>query len=301
MGQTNGTTGSSKGFRFLNPFLAVLLGIGLLLPQGATAKEAKEEGATRDLNIHFFGLVAGLPDAGLTVPPSSTVTIQIVLLAERGHTPASLSVDITPETKGSLEDGLIQNGQLVKVQLSLRSGRLVVKRIKEAGIGFFVGTLSDVPGGTLTLPVSTDQTVTVLVGNLSDIPLSFVITPTTDLEVEGRQTEGLSRPAGETSSPKRPVGRPSGQPSRPSKPEGDMATDRGAELSVLGNLTQTQPQMSETASGRTLKNGDQVVVEVTVLGSQLVATEIRVVFRGQAPSSQVQIPNLSPGASQMKP
>lgn len=304
MRRGDGSVSAPTGSRVLKLFLALLFSVGLLLPQGATGQQTQPSQKRRSLNIGVIGFLAGLPEGGLATPPSAAITARLALPAERGHVQAPLSVDITPETRVSLEDEVIQNGQFVRMKLGVQDGRLVVERIHEAAIGIFPGILASVPGGGVTLPVSTDQTVTLLVAGLPDLPLSFVITPGTDVESQGQEFEGFGRPgkgqladqlSGQLSRPTRPVARPGGQPSgtggQSSKPD-SMASQVDFESSVLGSLIAIRPGSltAETAPGRTLRNGDRVAVELTVLGGQLVAIEIK--SRGQAPTGQQQQPQL---------
>lgn len=155
---------------FSNLITALLLLVGLFLPGTAAA----------ELKLEFIGFLAGLTDeAGLSLPPASTVTAQIELPLERGSALASFGIDFTPQTQVKLRSAVVRNGQLVKVRLVVRDGGLVVKRIREAEVGQFFGTVADLPDGALALPVEADQPITLLLGDLADLPLQVVITPLT--------------------------------------------------------------------------------------------------------------------------
>lgn len=164
---------SHRGFRTWKLIAVALLSTWFLVPQAAAG----------DVEIEFTGFLKGLPDAGLTLPPSTTVTATIQVPVERDSTQVSFDIDFTPLTEVDLETVLLLNGQLVKVELVLQSGRLVVKEIDEVEFGEVSGTATNVPGDTLTLPVSSDQTVILLLGGLQELPLNFTITPRTETEL----------------------------------------------------------------------------------------------------------------------
>lgn len=169
MRQRNKFVRAHRRFAVLTAWLAVGLGVGLLLPQGTAASG----------EIELTGFLAGLPPEGLTLPPASTVTARIELPLERGSTRQPFTIDFTPQTRVELEIPRIENGELVDVELVIQGGRLMVTKIGEATVAELFGTLANLPGGAVTLPVTADQTATLLLGGLPNQSVQFIITSRT--------------------------------------------------------------------------------------------------------------------------
>ena len=130
-----------------------------------------------------------VPGGSLALPVSSNVTITLFLGGPSGP---PLPITITPNTKVEAEDakekvsgsGTLGNGDPIEVRGKLQGGQIVATKIKL--LGFFqiegFGTV-DVPppgaGGSLTLPASSNVTITVFLGGADGPPLPVVITPNT--------------------------------------------------------------------------------------------------------------------------
>ncbi|MFQ5520118.1 MAG: hypothetical protein ACE5FK_01870 [Candidatus Methylomirabilia bacterium] len=121
MSQTDRSAGFPKGSGLLKRLLIVLFGAGFLLPPAAASHE----------QVGVTGVLAALPEKGLSLPPSSTVTAEIAVPVKGDSDPISYSIDFTPRTVVHLERALVRNGQLVEVELTLQDDRLVVKEIEE--------------------------------------------------------------------------------------------------------------------------------------------------------------------------
>lgn len=159
--------------RFSMPIASAALFLGIwLFPQHAFA----------DSEIEFRGLLGGLPSGGLVLPPPSPFTADIDLPIERGASVLTFDIVFTPATEVELVTPLARNNDLVKVKLDISAGTLQVAKIEEAEIAEVRGTLTGLSPGGLPVPVSTNTTVTILVGGLASIPLDFVITPFTEVD-----------------------------------------------------------------------------------------------------------------------
>lgn len=133
--------------------------------------------------VKLAGAVVEL-DGVLTLPVSSDTPIQ---LAVGGALGPVLTIILTPDTRLEIEeDGgllLLHNSDFVEIEVVLQGGDLIAREIEieEFGESKIRGTVTGL-SSPLSLPVSTDTSVTIFIGSLDTITLNIVITPETVLK-----------------------------------------------------------------------------------------------------------------------
>jgi len=125
----------------------------------------------------LIGSVKNIPQAGLTVPPPSPITIGFDIPFNRGRTSAPLLVDLMPRTIVKLHNPTLREGELIRVDLNVREAVLVADEISEVELVSFVGQAKTVPSGQINLPITEEVLVTVDTDGLGEILIK--LTPQT--------------------------------------------------------------------------------------------------------------------------
>lgn len=123
--------------------------------------------AADEVEVELVGFLVQAPELRLEVPN------------EQGGPRTVFPITMTSRTVVALPGGKARDGQLVVLEGVLEDQRVGARRLREARVVEYTGRLS-LSDGPLTLPVPTDQRVTVFLDGSPGVPVGFLVTPRTE-------------------------------------------------------------------------------------------------------------------------
>lgn len=151
---------------------------GAFLVVACLLGEGWETGARGDeIEAELIGFLAQLPRDGLRLPPAVPAMATLEVPNDQGGPRIVFPLAFTPRTGSAARASHVRAGDLVLLEGVLDGGRMRVLQVRDVDITEFNGRLS-LPGGPVSLPLTTDRLVDVVLDGAS-LPVGFLLTPRT--------------------------------------------------------------------------------------------------------------------------